>query len=92
MYFAFPYIAVDETHITYPATCHLETITDTQPARTAYSVYKVEHSTAGNTVNISRDFVMGGMAFQQKDYDELRKFYAAVATGDSESLVLTAAK
>jgi len=92
VYFAYPYIDIDETHITFPATFHLETITDTQPAQTAYSIYKVAHSTTGNTVNISRDFAMGGMAFQQKDYDELRKFYAAVATGDSESLVLTAAK
>lgn len=91
VYFAYPYVDVDETHITFPATFHLETIANTQPARTGYSVYQVDHTTTGNTVDISRDFVMGGMAFQQKDYDELRRFYAAVATGDSESLVLTAA-
>jgi len=90
VYFAYPFVDVDETHITFPATFHLETIASTQPARTGYSVYQVDHSTTGNTVNISRDFVMGGMAFQQKDYEELRNFFAAVATGDSESLVLTA--
>lgn len=92
VYFAYPYVDIDETHITFPATFHLETIANTQPARTGYSVYQVDHSTTGNTVSISRNFVMGGMAFQQKDYDELRRFYAAVATGDSESLVLTAAQ
>jgi hypothetical protein len=35
---------------------------------------------------------MAGIGFQTKDYSELRKFYAAVSTGDSEPLVLTAAK
>jgi hypothetical protein len=32
---------------------------------------------------------MGGIAFLPKDYDALRSFFAGVASGDSEQVVLT---
>ena len=92
VYFNYPYYAMDETTVTFPATFHLENITESQPLRTDYSFYKVQHASTGNSVTISRDFAMAGIGFQTKDYPELRKFYASVATGDSEPLVLTAVK
>ncbi len=92
VYFIYPYYSMDETQITFPASFHLENVAETQPVRTDYSLYKVQHTTNGNTVTTSRDFAMAGIAFQQKDYADLRKFYSAVTTGDSEPLVLTAVK
>ena len=41
-------------------------------------------------MTISRDFAMAGIAFQQKDYADLRKFFGGVSTGDAQQLVLTA--
>ncbi|HEY2913550.1 MAG TPA: hypothetical protein VGK21_09330, partial [Candidatus Angelobacter sp.] len=57
-----------------------------------YSIYNLTHSAKGNTVTISRTYAMAGIAFHQSDYADLRKFFGAVNTGDSQPLVLTSAK
>jgi hypothetical protein len=92
VYFNFPYYLVDETQITFPATFKMENLPDVPPIKTDYSLYRLEHSASGNTVNISRTFAMGGIAFYQKEYADLRKFFGGVSSGDSQSLVLTATK
>jgi len=92
IYFIYPYYSMDETQITFPASFHLENLSQPQPLQTDFSIYKVQHVSNGNTVTTSRDFAMAGIAFQQKDYADLRKFYSAVVTGDSEPIVLTAVK
>jgi Domain of Unknown Function with PDB structure (DUF3857)/Transglutaminase-like superfamily len=92
VYFNFPYYLIDETKITFPATFKMENLPDVPPIRTDYSLYQVEHSASGNTVNISRTFAMGGIAFYQKEYADLRKFFGGVSSGDSQPLVLTATK
>jgi hypothetical protein len=90
VYFNFPYYLMDETQITFPATFHMESLPVVEPVRTDYSLYKVQNKASGNTVTISRDFAMAGIAFQQKDYADLRKFFGGVSTGDAQQLVLTA--
>jgi hypothetical protein len=92
VYFSYPFYSMDETTVTFPASFHLEDITDVRPLQTDFSFYRVQHTSAGNSVTIDRDFAMGGIGFQTKEYPELRKFYSAVTSGDSEPLVLTAAK
>lgn len=92
VYFSYPFYSMDETTVTFPAGFHLENITDGQPMKTEYSFYRVEHASNANSVTVNRDFAMAGIGFQTKEYPELRKFYSAVITGDSEPLVLTAAK
>jgi len=92
VYFKFPYYVMDEVQLTFPATFQMENFTEIQPIRTDYSIYKVLHSSKGNTVTISRDFAMAGIGFQQKEYPELRKFFGNVSAGDSQPLVLTTAK
>ena len=92
VYFSFPFYAMDETTMTFPASFHLENVIDAPPVQTDFSFYRVRHSSTGNSVTVSRDFAMGGIGFQAKEYPDLRKFYAAVSTGDSEPLVLTAGK
>lgn len=91
VYFNYPYYHMDDTQITLPATFHIENMAqDGEPIKTDYSLYKVKHSLTGNTVTISRDFAMAGIAIPQKDYPSLRKFYSDVATSDAQPLVLTA--
>jgi hypothetical protein len=92
VYFNYPYYSMDETQITFPAGFRMENVPEIQPIRTAYSLYKVQHTTTGTSVTISRDFAMAEIAFEQKDYADLRKFYAGVSTGDAEPVVLTAAQ
>jgi len=92
VYFKFPYYVMDEVQLTFPATLQMENFTEIQPIRTDYSLYKVLHSSTGNTVTISRDFAMAGIGFQQQEYPELRKFFSSVSAGDSQPLVLTTVK
>src|SRR6202140_1375244 len=92
VYFNFPYYLIDETQITFPTTFQMENLAEVQPIRTDYSLYKLQHSSKGNTVTISRDFAMAGIAFKPSEYAELRKFFDGVSAGDSQPLVLAATK
>ncbi len=93
VYFDYPYYLMDDTQITFPATFHMESLPkDAEPIKTDYSVYKVKHSVTGNNVTISRDFGMAGIAFEAKDYPQLRKFYDDVSTSDAQPLVLSPAQ
>jgi Domain of Unknown Function with PDB structure (DUF3857) len=93
VYFNYPYYEMDDTQITFPSAFHMESLAEEgTPVKTEYSLYKVKHNVAGNTVTISRDFAMAGIGFQQKDYPDLRKFYTDVNARDSEQLVLSVAQ
>ncbi len=92
VYFNFPYYLIDEEQITFPSTYKMENLPNVAPIRTDYSLYKLEHSASGNTVNISRTFAMAAIAFHQNEYSDLRKFYGSVSSGDSQALVLTVTK
>ena len=65
---------------------------DVQPIRTDYALYKLQHTAKGNTITINRDFAMAEIGFKQSDYADLRKFFDGVSAGDSQPLILTAAK
>jgi hypothetical protein len=92
VYFSYPFYSSDETTVTFPQSFHLESAADSQPTQTEFSFYRMKHVSSGNSVTVDRDFAMGGIGFQTKEYPELRKFYSVVTSGDSEPLVLTAAK
>jgi len=92
VYFNYPYYAIDDVQIVFPAVLHAENVPQTQPVKTDYSVYKIERAVKENTLTVRRDFGIAGMAFAQKDYADLQKFFAGVSTGDSEQVVLTAAQ
>lgn len=92
VYFNFPYYLIDETQITFPTTFQMESLPEVQPIRTEYSLYKLQHSSKGNTVTINRDFAMAGIAFKPSEYAELRKFFDGISAGDSQLLVLAAIK
>lgn len=92
VYFNYPYYAADDVQITFPSGMRVENLPQNQPLQTEFSFYKVQRSTNANTFSVTRNFAMGGIAFAQKDYPELKKFFTGVSTDDSESVVLTAAQ
>ena len=92
IYFSYPFYSMDETTVTFPGGFKLESISDPQPVQTDFAFYRVQHTATASSITVNRDFAMGGIGFQAKEYPELRKFYSAVTTGDTEPLVLTAAK
>lgn len=89
VYFNYPYYTMDDVQITFPSSLKLESLPTEDPLRTDFSLYKVQRSVNGNTISLSRDFAMAGIAFVQQDYPELKRFFEGVNSGDSESLVLT---
>lgn len=90
VYFNYPFYTIDDVQVSFPAGMRVESLPQTQPVRTDFSLYKVQRSLNGNTISMSRDFAMAGIAFKQPDYPELKKFFDGVNTGDSESVVLAA--
>ena len=89
VYFTYPFYAIDDVKISFPAGMRVENLPQNQPLKTDFSFYKVERSTTGNTFSVNRDFAIGGIAFLQKDYPQIKKFFEGVNTDDSESVVLT---
>ena len=91
VYFNYPYYAVDDVQITFPASLRVENLPQTQPVQTDFSFYRSKRNAAGNVLSFTRDFAMGGIAFTKDLYPQLKSFYAGVVSGDSEQVVLTSA-
>jgi hypothetical protein len=70
----------------------VENLPQAQPLKTDYSFYRVQRSSNTNSFSVTRDFAMGGIAFVQKDYPDLKKFFSGVVNDDSEQVVLTRAQ
>ncbi|HLW55609.1 MAG TPA: DUF3857 domain-containing protein [Candidatus Angelobacter sp.] len=89
VYFNYPYYAADDVQITFPAGLHVENLPAPASVQTDYAFYRFKCAVNGNALAFTRDFAMGGIAFRQEQYDDLRKFYAGVTSGDAEQVVLT---
>jgi hypothetical protein len=91
VYFSYPFYVQDDVQITVPAGLHVENLPQTPPVQTEFAFYKATRAASGNTLSFTRDFAMGGIVFDKKDYPQLKTFYAGVNAGDSEQVVLTSA-
>ena len=89
VYFDYPYYAIDDVKISFPATMKVENLPQNQPLKTDFSFYRVQRSNDSSSFSVTRDFAIGGIAFVQQDYPALKKFFEDVVTDDSESVVLT---
>jgi hypothetical protein len=70
----------------------VENLPEVQPVQTDYSLYTRTNIAVRNSVKVSRTYIMGGIAFHQAEYANLRKFFDGVNAGDTQSVVLTSAK
>lgn len=89
VYFSYPYYAMDDVQITFPAEFHVENLPQSAPINTAFSVYKVDRSVSGNTLSVARTFAIGGIAFNRDQFPAVKQFFDSVTADDAESLVLT---
>jgi len=92
VYFNYPYYAIDDVQISFPSDMKLENLPQDQPLKTDYSFYRVQRSASASSFSVTRDFAMGGIAFVQKDYPDLKKFFSGVFNDDSEQVVLIRAQ
>jgi hypothetical protein len=91
LYFTYPFYNIDDVQITLPSGLQVENLPQTAPVKVDYAFYDFKRAVKGNVLTFARSFAMGGIAFKKEEYDNLRKFYSGVATGDSEQVVLTLA-
>jgi uncharacterized protein DUF3857/transglutaminase superfamily protein len=91
IYFSYPFYTMDDVQITVPASLRVENLPQTSPVQTEFSFYRATRGANGNVLSFTRDFAMGGIAFGKDLYPQLKSFYAGVAAGDSEQVVLTSA-
>jgi uncharacterized protein DUF3857/transglutaminase superfamily protein len=89
VYFDYPYYAIDDVKISFPAGMKVENLPQNQPLKTDFSFYRVQRSSDSSSFSVTRDFAIGGIAFVQQDYPALKKFFEGVVTDDSESVVLS---
>jgi hypothetical protein len=92
VYLSYPYRTLDDVQFTYPADYKVENLPQSQPVQTDFAIYKFERKESGNAISLNRDFAIAGIGFPLQFYPELRRFYGEVNAGDSQQLVLTAAK
>lgn len=88
IYLYFPSGEVDIMKITVPANYDVETLPPPEMAKTDYAVYKTKWTLDAHTVSVRRDLAMGGFAFPQTEYSQLKGFYDKVKTGDEQQAIL----
>ncbi|MBZ5529942.1 MAG: DUF3857 and transglutaminase domain-containing protein [Acidobacteriia bacterium] len=92
VYLSYPYRVVDDVQISLPPDYKVEDLPRTQPIQTDFAIFKFERTSTGNSIHFRRDFAIANMAFPVQAYPELRTLFGGVSAGDSQQVVLTAAK
>jgi hypothetical protein len=90
IYFPYARMTQDVVRIKFPDTVALESA----PAKDSYTYkklvgYNIQTESTANSVTVRRDFVLGNILFEVKEYPDLRAFYSQFETKDQEPLVLT---
>ena len=92
IYFYYPSREIDEMHITLPPGLEVENLPTDDGQKLAYAIYKSEQKPEGpNGIFAKRDLIMGGLAFPQTMYGEVKGFYDRVKASDDQQAILKAA-
>ncbi len=92
VYLYYPYREIDEVHITLPSGVEVESLPPNDTVKTDFAAYStVQKIEAPGIVFSRRDLVMGGMAFPNAVYKEVKDFYDKVKAGDDQPALLKAA-
>ena len=91
VYFYYPYREIDEVHVTLPTGAEVESLPADDDVKTDFAVYSTKQKVeTPGTVFSRRDLIMGGMAFPNKVYKEVKDFYDKVKVGDDQPALLKA--
>ena len=91
IYFPYPYQTHDDIQLGLPPSIKVEHVPSTAPVKKDFAFYNIQRNLAGGMLEIKRDFAIGGMAFPQKEYADLKGFFESVNTADAEQVVMNAA-
>lgn len=90
VYFDYPHMVQDAIRIHLPLSIKAESIPapDKQMFE-KYAVYTLSNEQKPDSVTIRRNFSLGDLLFETKEYPALRSFYSKVESKDQENIVLT---
>jgi hypothetical protein len=92
IYFDYLSREIDEVHVTLPPELEVESLPPDGNVRLDYALYKTnQKQEAGNAVMAVRNLTVGGLAFPQNMYKEVKGFFDGVKAGDDQPLVAKAA-
>jgi hypothetical protein len=87
IYFSFPNEEVDEVSLQSPDTYKIETLPQAKPLHPGPVSYEISVASKGNSVEVKRHLVLGGMMFPVKSYPALRSFFNSVKSNDDAQVV-----
>jgi hypothetical protein len=88
LYFEYPYRVIEKVQITLPPEVQVESLPQSEPAQTDFAICKVQRKVNGNTLEILRDFALGGISFPVAEYPKLKSFFEKVHANDEEQIAL----
>ncbi len=88
IYYHYAFTEVDHLSLQSPEGYSAETLAAPQTETTWFAKYSNNASTTGKYVNLERSLRFGGVIFQPDRYDELRRFFSKVQSGDELQTVL----
>jgi hypothetical protein len=89
--FDFAYRTTDHLRLTVPPDLQIESVPASVEEKLPYAIYTMRLASKGNQIEVLRDVTMGGDAFPQSLYPELKSFFGKVKAGDDLQAVLKGA-
>ena len=88
VYLYFPWLDVDLISVTLPANLSVENLPQNENVKLDWALYKTKWTQDKQTITVRRDLAVGGFAFPQKEYPEIKAFFDKSKTGDEQQAVL----
>jgi hypothetical protein len=91
IYFHYPYEDVDDIMIQLPVGAKADSLPPPQVLDPGGSLkYEISAKQDGNSLQVHRKLVVGGILYPAGSYSEIRKFFATAKSNDEQQLVLQA--
>jgi hypothetical protein len=92
VYFSYPYQVLDNVTLRMPDGMEIEAVPDKKHEEPGFAYFDVQWTAKGNSVEMKRGFAVMDLLYKDSEYPQIRDFFAKVASGDQETVVLRAAK
>ncbi len=91
VYFQYPYIIQDAIRVNVPAGIKVESLPTSEKQQFQnFALYSMSTESTATSVTVRRNYTIGEIVFEPKNYAELRAFYNKMEAKDQESVVLLA--
>ncbi len=92
VYFHYAQTNLDAVRIKFPSTLAIESLPASDKFNfEKYAIYNIASESTPTSFTVRRNYFLGEIIFEPKEYQSLRTFYSKFETKDQESVVLTTA-